>query len=197
MNLETDIQIIEKPDWVTWEEIKQCLMDAHATNRAKGINMTHYQWPAEKIEALLGGNGIMLVALDGDKLIGTAAIADKIGKRWYAIGHYAYICFDGIIPKYTGKGIFKLLDSERERVAQQLGYNILLFDTHAKNMHRQKIALRKGYRYVRFFLANSKDHYSVVMVKWLNGCPYSRFYCCWRYLLSKVKTILRTKFFRC
>ncbi len=187
---DTNIQIIEKPDWVSWEDIKQCLYEAHSVNRAKDINMTHYQWPAEKIREFVGEKGFMLVALDGNKLVGTAGIAEKFGKMWYANGRYAYECYAGVLPDYAGKGIFKHLEIKREELAMQRGYEILLGDTHSKNIHRQKIATKNGFRLVRFFRAS--DHYSVVMVKWLNGCPYSKFYCWMKFQQSKVKTLLRS-----
>lgn len=187
-----NIQIMVKPDWVTWDDIKQCLFEAHAQNRAKGINMAHYQWPVERIKDSLGEKGVVLVALDGKRLIGTAAIGDKIGKTWYTRGPYAYICFDAVIPEYSGKGIFKLLDSKREQLAKNLGYRTLVFDTHSNNFHRQEIALKNGFRLVRFFRASSKDHYSVVMAKWLDGCPYSSFYCWIKFQLSKFQALMRT-----
>lgn len=192
--MSTDIQIIEKPDWISWDDIKQCLMDSHAVNRARGINMAHYQWPVEKIKNSLGENGVMLVALDGKKVVGTAAIGEKNGNAWYVKGRYGYMCFAGVLPEYNGRGIYKALISKRETIAKDLGYHVLLLDTHRENKRIQEIALKNGYKFVRFFLANSKDHYSVVMVKWLDDCPYSSFYCWRKYLLSKVKTMLRTKF---
>ena len=195
----SNIQIVEKPDWISWDDIKQCLYEAHAVNRAKGINMTHYLWPAERIEESLGEGGEMLVALDGNRLIGTAAVADKIGKSWYANGHYAYVCFDAVHPDYAGKGIFKQLDAKREDLVRLKGYSVLIFDTNIKNTRRQKIALVQGYRYVRFFRGKNIDHYSVVMAKWINGCPYSKCYCYYRYQKSRLKTIFKfalSKLFR-
>ena len=189
--MKPDIQVIEKPDWVSWDDIRQCLYEAHAVNREKGINMTHYLWSAEKIKGSLGEDGVMLVALDGEKLVGTAAIADKNSNMWYARGRYAYICFDAVLPDYTGIGIFKELDSKREIIAKEKGFPTLVFDTHSRNTHRLIIAKKNDYRLVRFFLAKSKDHYSVVMVKWLNGCPYSKFYCWMKFHESKIKTIIR------
>ena len=192
--MESNIQIVEKPDWVTWDDIKQCLSEAHAENRAKGINMAHYQWPVERIKDSLGEKGVVLVALDGKKLVGTAAIGDKIGKTWYNSGPYAYICFDAVIPEYSGKGVFKLLDSKREQLAMYKGYRMLVFDTHSKNLHRQRIAQKNGYRLVRFFRAASKDHYSVVMAKWLDSCPYSKLYCKMQYQRSKWNTLIKSFF---
>ena len=184
---DSSIQIIEKPEWVSWDDIKQCLYEAHSVNRAKGISMAHYQWPAEKIQDSLGENGFMLVALDGDKLVGTAGIGEKYGNIWYANGRYAYECYAGVLPDYAGKGIYKMLEIRREEKAKEEGYDVLIFDTHSKNTHRIEIALKNGFRLVRFFRAASKDHYSVVMAKWLDGCPYSKAYCWWKYYCSLVK----------
>lgn len=175
-NMAPEIKIIEKPNWVSWDDIRQCLIDAHSVNRAMGINMTHYQWPANRIRESLGKNGFMLVALDGRKLVGTAGIGEKYGRNWYVRGRcYAYMCFAGVLPQYSGKGIFKMLEIKREELAKQYGYDILVGDTHANNKHRLDMALNNGFRLVRYFRATNGDHYhySVVYVKWLSGCPYS------------------------
>ena len=192
--MESSIQIIEKPDWVSWDDIKQCLFEAHSVNRAKGINMTHYQWPAEKIKESLGENGFMLVALNGGKLVGTAGIGEKFGKNWYASGRYAYECYASVLPEYAGKGIYKMLEIRREDKAKEEGYDVLIGDTHSKNTHRIEIALKNGFRLVRFFRAASNDHYSVVIAKWLDGCPYSKLYCDIQYRISKYKTLTRSLF---
>ena len=172
--MDKQINIVTKPDWVTWDEIKKCLYDAHADNRAKGLNMTHYLWSASKIQEFIGAHGVMLVALDENKVVGTAALAEREGKAWYAKGTYAYMCFAGILPEYRGLGLYKVLIKEREN----------------KIIHN--IAKKNGYRFVRFFLANSMDHYSVVMVKWLLGSPYSKSYCRWKYLKSILKVRIKT-----
>jgi hypothetical protein len=186
--MNTDIQIVEKPDWVSWEEIKQCLTESHAENRAKGINMAHYQWPAEKIQASIGEKGEMLVALDGNKLVGTAAFMEENRPYWYIRNKYAYVCFDGVITGYSGKGLFRLLDTKREELVKDKGYDMLVFDTHIDNHHRQKIALKNGYKYVRYFMAQSGDHCNVVMAKWLSECPFSNGFIKRRFVLSRITT---------
>lgn len=190
--MDPSIQIVEKPDWVSWDDIKQCLYEAHAVNREKGINMAHYQWPAEKIKQSLGENGFMLVAMDGDKLVGTAGIGEKFGNKWYVKGRYAYECYAGVLPEYAGIGIYKMLEIKRESKVREDGYDVLLGDTHSKNSHRIDIALKNGFRLVRFFRAASKDHYSVVIAKWLNGCPYSSIYCWMRFQTSKLHALIHS-----
>lgn len=192
MKNQDNIIIQEKPDWVTWDDIRRCLYEAHAQNRAKGINMTHYLWTAEKIKESLGEHGLMLVALDGKKLVGTAAIADKKSNVWYARGRYAYMCFAGVLPSYNGHGIYKSFIERREKYARNMGFDTLLFDTHSKNTKVQNIARKNGYRFVNYFMAKSGDHSSVVMAKWLRGKSYSYGYCIFRYQISMWKTLVKS-----
>jgi len=46
---DTDLHIIEKPEWVSWDEIHDVLWKAHAENREKGMNMNLPALPAEQI----------------------------------------------------------------------------------------------------------------------------------------------------
>lgn len=186
------IQIVEKPDWVSWEDIKQCLFEAHSANRKKGINMANHQWPTEKIKDSVGDNGIMLVALDEEKVVGTAAIIEKNKKRWYTQGRYAYMGYAGVLPAYNGKGLYRRFTEKREEIARLRGFEVLVFDTHENNKTVQSIALKNGYRYVRYFRAASMDHYNVVMAKWPNGCPYSSFYCWMKFHISKIQALMRS-----
>ena len=186
------ISIVEKPEWVSWDDIRQCLIDAHADNRARGINMAHYQYPADKIKESVGDNGTMLVALDGNKVVGTAAIEERNGKAWYVNGRYAYMCYAGVLPEYCGRGIYSDLLARREEIAKALDYDVLLFDTHSDNKAIQEITKKRGYRLVGFLRSASRDHFSVIMVKWLKGCPYSKAYCDVRFHISRIKTIVKS-----
>lgn len=193
----TDIQIIEKPDWVSWDDIKQCLVDSHATNRAQGINMAHYQWPVEKIREYIGPNGVILVALDGSKVVGTAVISEKEGKAWYAKGRYAYMCFASVLPQYRGQGIYGRLAQLREKIANEQGYRVWVLDTHEKNKSLQRIVKANGYHLVGYFRTMNKDHFNVVMAKWPDGCPNSKCYCklrfCYAWLCTHMRVLMQAK----
>ena len=189
--MKNNIQIIEKPDWISWDDIIKCLFDAHIINREKGINMANYQWPAEKIKESIGDNGVMFVALDGDKLVGTAALAEKKSYHWYSKGKCGYLCFACVIPSYSGLGIYHSLLKKREEIAKNQDFDVLYYDTHCKNEKIITYGEKNGYRKVRFFLTKSKDHHSIVMAKWLKDCPYSKLYCWWKYSISKVKAMLK------
>ena len=182
------VEIVPKPDWVSWEDVQQCLMQAHDDIRAQGIAMAHHRWPTEKIQRYMEDGGILFVALDGEKLVGTAGLGKQNLRFWYEIGKCGNVCFDCVLPEYAGQGIFRMLDAERERYAREQGYDILLFDTHSRNERRLRIARAAGYRKVRYFRAFSKDHFNVIMVKWLGACPFSGATIRVRYLLSKLLT---------
>ena len=183
--MSVDIRIMEKPDWVSWEDIRQCLYDAHSVNRSKGIYMTKYLLPTEKIVEYIGSSGIMLVALDGKKVVGTAAICERYGKKWYAKGRYAYLSFDSVLPMYKGQGIFREMERMREKIILSQNYSVILVDTHKKNKRRIKTAELSGYHIVSCTYSN------IIFAKWLASCPYSKFYCKFRFCISWVWARLR------
>lgn len=178
-----NIQILERPEWVSWDEIHNVLWKAHEDNRSKGINMAFPALPGEKIQEKIEGRGKMLVAMDGKKVVGTAALIVKVNYLWCGKGDYAYCCFASVLPEYNGRGVYKALDLRREELALSMKLTRMIADTHENNKHRLDIAKKAGYKFVG--LKACKDHYNVIMVKWLNGCPYSENYIKLRFLLSK------------
>jgi len=73
-------QIIEKPDWVSWDEIHDVLWKAHAQNREKGVIMAYPSLTGDEIKRRVENNGKMFIALDGQNVIGTLALIIKKGK---------------------------------------------------------------------------------------------------------------------
>lgn len=185
------VQIIEKPDWVSWEDIRQCLIEAHSENLEKGIMMLHTTLPADKLEEIVTPNGCLLVALDGKKLVGTAAILQKSSNSWYTSGPYAYLGFAGVIPAYKGRGIYKDLTLKREEYARQRGFSVLVFNTNEKNQRVQQVAKKNGFVYVDYKMSSTRDHFDVYMAKWLTPIPFSLLHCRLRYLTSKVSAHFR------
>lgn len=179
-----DIVIKEKPEWVSWDEIKLCLVNAHSVNRAKGINMSHYQWSANQIQESIGVNGVMLVAMAGEKVVGTLALIEKYGHSWYAPDRYAFLGFAGVLPEYSGRGIYSGMANLIEKIAADRKIPILVFDTHEKNKRMRKISTTNGYRLVHYFRVKNRDHYNVIMAKWIDGSSYSQFYCWYRFFFS-------------
>ena len=191
-----DICIIPRPQNVSWTQIKECLMISHESNRSKGIHMSHYLWSAEKIGEFVEESGVMFVALDGEKVVGTLGIKEKIGNYWFIKGRYAYLCFGSMLPDYRGYGVYKALNKACEEYAAKNHLNVLVLDTHCKNRHMQDISKKGGYRFIRFFQSRNKDHYCVAMAKWLDSCPFSSFYCKLRYYSSWMITLVKARCFR-
>ena len=188
--MDRQIRIVEKPDWVSWDSVHNVIWNAHAVNREKGVVMRNPSLSGEEIKEKLGGKGKMLVALTAeDELVGTAAIMPKEVTVWFGKEVFAYCCFAAIIPEYSGQGIYKELCLRRESMALEMGLDKMLFDTHENNARMIGHALNAGYRFVNYRFI--RDHFNVFMVKWLNGCPYTKSYCHFRYVLSRMKTKVR------
>ena len=185
------VQIVEKPDWVSWDEIKQCLELAHEANRAKGINVMHYCWSAEELRDSLDRDAVTYVALDGRKVVGTATIIVKEGHTWYTPGRYGYLGFGGVLPEYNGKGINAQMTLRMEEYARATGLPSLCLFAHERNTRIQQRALKNGFHYVNCFPTSDRDHYDVVMVRWLDGSPFSTSYCQRRFALSRIKARLK------
>lgn len=183
----TSIRVIRKPESMSWEDISRCLYEAHAGNRERGIRMLHSHWPADQLKEYIGDTGMTFVIMDGDKLVGTGSFRERIGKKWYARGPYAFLCLDGIVPGYAGRGIYTLLCSEREKFIREKGYAVMTLDTHERNFHMQQVAERQGFRKVNYFLVSTKDHYNVIMAKRLDGKPYPALYSWFRFNYAKMK----------
>jgi len=67
----SNIKIIEKPEWITYDEIHNLLYAAHESNREKGVNVATATMSGNELEEYLGAKGKTFVALDGEKLVGT------------------------------------------------------------------------------------------------------------------------------
>lgn len=184
----SEIQFMEKPDWVSWEEIKECLIAGHKFNKKKGFNMHNPTLSPKEIADYLRG-AYCFIALDGDKVVGTCSMKTFVSKQWWAKGkQVAYTCLDAIIPGYKGTDVYFELNNLRNKYIQNLGIRYIQFETHEKNKLVQKINLKYGARFVRFCAFRGLDYYSVVMVIWLDGCPFSEMYCDFRFKLSKFLT---------
>ena len=103
-----EIKIMEKPEWVSWDDIHELLLAAHKKNIEKGIVMKYAQLPGEEIRKKIGDEGMCWVALCGDKLVGTHSVSFFVGKSWWNKGEkVAHGCFTGILQEYQGIGILE------------------------------------------------------------------------------------------
>lgn len=188
--MNSEIKIIQKPDWISWDDIHSLLWAAHSVNREKGILMKFPSLPGEEIRKRVEGNGKMFCAIKEGKLVGTGAVIKKKSKLWFdkSTSDYLYFCFAGVLPEYKGQGIYKMLNSSR--LKESNGFDRVMFDTHEDNKRLIDINKKNGFVPVEYRFYN--NHFNVVMVKWLNGCPYSILRC--KYEFFKIKFFVKLKY---
>lgn len=191
--MNSNIQIVEKPDWVSWDDIHDVVWRAHAQNREKGIVMRYPSLQGEEIRQRIEGKGKMFVALDGTTLVGTAAYSVKDSSLWCGKGDYGYYCFAAILPSYRKMGIYPKLCEIREKEMIKQGIHRIMMDTHEGNKRELALAQKQGFIPIDFVVR--KDHNSVLMVKWLDRCPYSSLLCKGQFLLRKCyrKTLFKLR----
>ena len=192
--MDNSIQIVEKPEWISWDDIHNLLWQAHAKNRENGVYMRYPSLPGDEIRQRVEGKGKMLVALLEGELVGTSALVFVDKSLWCGKGKYAYCCFDSVSPRLQGRGVYKKLCEEREKYAMATGVSRMLLDTNERNQREIMVVENAGFK--RVDVKWWGDHLSIVFVKWLKGCPYSDFRCKFEFekwkRSDKIKRILKS-----
>lgn len=187
-----EIKIVDKPDWISWDDIHEVIWKSHSVNRIKGVYMKNAEISGGIIQDKIEKNsGKMYIALVNKNLIGTAAVYIKNVSLWCWQGKCAYCCFASVLPEYRGYGIYKLLSSMREKEVRAMGFNCMIFNTHEHNKRIIDVNIKNGYKLVDISISNK--YYSVVMMKWLDGCPYSDWYINLQFFIRKCYKKLRFK----
>lgn len=188
-----EIKVMPKPDWVTWDDIHELLIKAHQKNIEKGMVMKVPQMAPEMLKDRLGEKGQCFVAFSNNKLVGTTSVRFYQGHSWYNRGQLvAHSMLSAILPKYQGIGITEDLNRLRDSYIHEIGAKMIHADTPENNLIVRKNAKRNGFVDVGFYAPKS-DHYSVVFVKWLDGCPFSDKYISRKFELSKRLTKIQYK----
>ena len=180
------IQYIEKPDNISWDTIHECLMNAHAVNAVKGLHMVNQDLKGDELKNKFK-NGHCFVALRNNQVIGVFGLRFFVGRRWWSWKKkVAYCCLDGILPEYQGTDVYFGLDELRMNYIKKSGADIIQCNTAETNTLVRKITKVKKFKTVHYSsTCKGADYYSVVMVKWLHGCPYPDWFINFMYKLSK------------
>ena len=169
--------VIEKPDWISYDDIAEILHDAHKSNVKKGMHFVASYQDGAETERRLGDEGKTFVALSEDnELVGTGSIAfHKSCKDWYGKGRRCgEIKMVGVPEKYKGKGISTAI----YHALEEYGFSrcdLLVMNTAKDNRIVLDSNARHGWEYVDFKSWKKTDYYSACMAKWKNGCPYNKF----------------------
>ena len=76
--MNSGMQVMEKPEWVSWDEIHEVLWKAHEQNRKKGVIMSYPSLSGEEIKNKIGDKGKLFVAIEDNKVIGTLALIKRV-----------------------------------------------------------------------------------------------------------------------
>lgn len=189
-----EIKVMAKPDWVSWDDIRNLLIEAHKKNIEKGITMNTTTMSGEEIKKYIGEEGRCFVAFCGDQLIGTTSARIMFGEKWYDMGKIiSKGAMSAILPKYQGLGILEEMNELRDAYIAEKGVQVLEGDTPEENIVVRKFVARNGFKEVRYFPASQQNHFSVYFVKWLEGCPFSDKYIKRYFTISKILTKIQYK----
>ncbi len=188
-----EIQIIPKPDYISWEDIRKVIQEANIVHQKNGFVMGSSKISAEQLEKRVM-NGFTVVALDDGKLFGTASVAFTIGEDWFNKGKKtAFWRLSAVLTNYQGQGWGKAMDIKRFDASIEHDAEIFVGSTSVKNKIQRHLFKKEGWKEMRYNAYPGTDYYSVVAAKWANGCPYSNWYLNLRFFLSKIYTIIRYK----
>lgn len=188
-----EIKVMEKPDWVSWDDIHTVLESAHKVNQKLGFHMINANLTGDKIRRKVG-KGICVVALDGDKVVGTQSVALFDGDRWYSKGQtVAHYCLTGILKRYQGCGIKEMLDEVCDKFVCNIDPDIIQANTAESNIMVRDNVQKKGSIDLQCVTFRNTDYYSVFFARWRKKRPFPLWYCRFRYWLSVIYTKTRYK----
>lgn len=167
------IRIVEKPIDYPWDEIRKVIYLAHESNRERGLDIRNAHLSAVELETSIGPDGICILAMDDDKLIGTCSIAFKDVNTWYMKGRVAYLTLDAVLPEYKGQGVFRILEEKRLEIIQESGVEAAYINIAESNTIRRKIALKYGFKEVEVRYNPFNPHNYMTYCKWFTKQPVS------------------------
>lgn len=187
------IKVIEKPKSVSYNIIHDVLYKAHEANRVENkFTIKTAQMSGEELEEHVGPEGKCYIALDGEKVVGTLSNRVTKVKHWCAEGEVIELAMIGVLPEYRGMHIFPMLYDEAFKDVQNRKIKYIEIRTADKNLTMQRLGEHNGFKCIDFNTVG-KDHYTVVMLKWLDKCPYPDVFIKLRYLIKKFYVKIRYK----
>lgn len=179
---------MERPDYVSWEDIRQTLADAHKKNINQGLVVRSTTLSGDQLREQVA-DGKCFVALDGNKLVGIAAVRIKTCNKWFCQGIVAHFLLDSVLSDYQGAGIYSQLQKKRYEYIEEEGVSIITTNTAANNERMVKMLPKHGFHRAAMFHASDTNHFSITWVKWLKDEPSS--ITIWgHYFLSVIKVKL-------
>lgn len=185
---EDSLEIIPKPEYISWEDITELLHLGYSERAEEGLNYSATNQSVEKTIARVG-DGVCLVALLDGKLIGTESYnlikkKNLKWKRWYQDKEYYYLHSLTVHPDYKRRGIgLKIRNYIRDEAIKK-GVGSLISDTSEDAKWLIDWYDRLGHKKVGYVSHSGTNYYSVVMRTPISGKKYSEGYRKFRLFLS-------------
>jgi GNAT superfamily N-acetyltransferase len=154
-------------------ELTALLHRAYAPLGAAGLNFTAVDQSEQVTRERIAG-GHCLVAVDGDRLVGTATVRgmhDPNRERharvspWFFRRDVAHLNQFAVEPRLQGQGVGGRLMAACEHWARAQGHRAIALDTAEPATHLRERYERAGYREVTRLQRDGKRYRSIVMVK--------------------------------
>lgn len=162
-----EIEYRVKPDNVTYDELYDLLFKAHAGNREKGLIINPNIHNGKDLEEHLGEGHVCMVAMDGERAVGTLSVKIQKGDRpitkRLTVG---YLMNLGVSEDYRRRGIGAGLLAKCGEYAAENGADALVLYVVARN---KAVDLYKesGFLEADFMARRTLKQNSIYMIQWL------------------------------
>ncbi len=169
-----EITVIQKPDYITYEEIQNLLSRAHTSNIKSGLIYRTAIQSSDELRNKIGSNGRCFIAVMKDEndeyiLCGTITVCFIKINYWYYSGDVALIKLFGVDPSYKGKDVGKHLLDRAIKCAKQNNMDVVLLDSAEQNEIVYYMCIKKGFQLVDYCRYDSNNFITAVYAKFLNG----------------------------
>lgn len=185
----SEIQFMEKPDWVSWDSVRECLNAAHKTNKKSGFEMRNSTISTDELLEEVKDSRCFIAMVD-NTVVGVTCFRIENKKKWWRRGPAIYHFGDGILPQYRGTDVYFNVQALKYKFVEESGVRVQYFRTSSKNKTVIKINKKYGFKLVQFQPTKNRmeNYYQVTMVKWDDGCPFSDGFLNFMFSLSKIVT---------
>jgi GNAT superfamily N-acetyltransferase len=164
-----ELIITPKPEYISWNEITDLLHLAYKERAKEGLFYGAYSQTADKTMQRVG-DGICLVALVENKLVGTGMVKFRTKRK----KKYSDLCQVGVHPAFKEQGIGTKLRSMCIELCKQYNVNVVYCDTSEKANFVIFWYLKAGWQKVGFLSHRATNYYSIKFRLPVNGRKYSK-----------------------
>lgn len=183
--IKSNTLILPKPDYVTWTDITELLHSAYQERTNQGLQYkAAYQDTHTTIERV--GDGICLVALYNNELIGTSTFQVRKGVKWYHGRKYGYFSQLAVHPNFKRNGIGGLLLERKLDLCRQFDVDTAILHTSEKAKSLISWHISNGAQKVDFQSRGNNNYYSIFFRYPVNSMRINPVYCWVRFNMSKI-----------